>query len=510
MHLLTSNQNQILLDCGMFQGKRKESDQKNRSLPITASDITNIVLSHGHIDHSGRIPYLVRKGFGGRIICTRATAAACEFLLLDSAHIQESDAAYLNYKLVRNHLYDAQKGKKGRNVKNSEKRKIKKKLKSNHRLNVEAINELIETQQLEGIQPLYSSEDAEAAISQFDGVPYRHPVTIGDGITCTLYDAGHILGSAFSIITVKENGKTLKIGYTGDIGRFDKPIIKDPCLTFDEADRNLDLLIMESTYGDRHHEPVVDLKPRLKKVIKETQARGGAIMIPSFAFGRTQELLYVLHELYDEQAVPKLPVYVDSPLATRLTKVFGEHPEVYDAETHDTFLEEGKNPFAFERMKFVRSVEESMALNRDETPHIVISASGMCEAGRILHHLRHKIHNSRHTILIVGYMAANTLGRRLQDKGEAYAKAGRKGPPPRVKFMNKEYPLAAHVLKLGGFSAHADQAEMLRVLKTSNLNIKRVALVHGEEDQSLKLAKVLEKEGFEVTVPYPGDTLEIA
>jgi len=389
------------------------------------------------------------------------------------------------------------------------KKRLKSLKKNKHRLNNERINELIGRFHLDAVTPLYSSEDAQEALSRFDGNPYRHAVTIGNEMTCTFYDAGHILGSAFCIIRARENGRNYTIGFTGDIGRFDKPIIEDPTLAFDEQDRELDLLIMESTYGDRLHEPVVDLKPRLKEVLVETYDRGGTIMIPSFAFGRTQELLYILHELYLEGEVPHFPVFVDSPLATNITRVFVEHPEVYDDETHAKFLQQGKNPFQFEEVSFVGSVEESIALNLDKTPHIVVSASGMCEAGRILHHLRHKIHDSRNTVLIVGYMAQNTLGRRILEQGLAYEEAGRKGDPPMVRFMNKEYPLKARVVKLGGFSAHADRDEMHRLLQESNLKIKKIALVHGEEDQILAFEKDLKGNGFNVVVPKRGETLQV-
>jgi metallo-beta-lactamase family protein len=266
---------------------------------------------------------------------------------------------------------------------------------------------------------------------------------------------------------------------------------------------------MESTYGDRLHEPIVDMGPMLQQVIKDTIKRGGTLMVPAFAFGRTQQLLYFLHELYDAGEVPLLPVYVDSPLATRLTRVYGEHPEVYDQETHETFLSNAENPFSFKQMRFVKSVEESMALNRDENPKIVISASGMCEGGRILHHLRHKIHNQKNTILVVGFMAANTLGRRILDLGMAWEEEGRKGDAPIVKFYNKEYPLKAQVVKLGGFSAHGDRDEMLRFLKKSNLRIKKIAVVHGEESQSLAFADYLTDNGFKAFVPRPGQTLRV-
>jgi metallo-beta-lactamase family protein len=501
MHLLTTEQDRILLDCGMFQGRRREAKEKNTVMPFDPRLITNVVLSHAHIDHSGRLPLLTRKDFAGRIISTRATAAACEYLLPDSAHIQESDALYLNYKMVRSALQKMEGSRK------EGKKRIKSLKKNKHKLDADRINELIGRFDLEGVSPLYTDEDAQEALSRFDGNPYRHPITIGHEMTCTFYDAGHILGSAISIIHVRENGRDATIGFTGDIGRFDKPIIGDPTLEFDEADRELDLLIMESTYGDRQHEPVVDLKPRLKQVLVDTYDRGGTIMIPSFAFGRTQELLYFLHELYMEGDVPHFPVYVDSPLATNITRVFVEHPEAYDHETHATFLQKGKNPFQFEEVNFVGSVEESIALNRDQTPHIVVSASGMCEAGRILHHLRHKIHDAKNTVLVVGYMAQNTLGRRILEQGLAYEKAGREGEPPLVRFMNKDYPLKARVVKLGGFSAHGDKDEMYRLLQKSNLKIKKIALVHGEEDSILAFEKDLKGNGFDVVVPKTGETI---
>ena len=506
MHLIEAENDNILLDCGMYQGRRRESAEKNKVLMTDPSKVTNMILSHAHIDHSGRIPLLVKRGFAGRIISTRATAQACEYLLPDSAHIQESDAEYLNYKMVRNHLSKL-KNQRGNRNQADEIRKLLKK--GRHRLNAERIDALIDEHGLDRVEPLYSKDDASQALESFEGNPYRHPVSVGDQATCTLYDAGHILGSSISIVKIQTNDGVRTVCYTGDIGRFDKPIIKDPTLDFAPEDRDIDLLIMESTYGDRTHDPVIDLKPRLEAVLNETFERGGSVLIPSFAYGRTQELLYVLHELYDEGVVPRMPIYVDSPLATNITRVFGEHPEVYDQAAHETFLQQGKNPFSFDKVDFVRSVEASMTLNRDENPHVVISASGMCEAGRILHHLRFKIHNEKHTVLIVGFMAANTLGRRLLEEGEAYAAGGRKGDPPLMRILNKEYPLRAHVVKLGGFSAHADKNEMQHFLKASNLNVKRIAIVHGEEDQSLAFADSLKQAGYDVTVPQIGGSVQI-
>lgn len=509
MHLLGTDNDHILLDCGMFQGRRKEAAEKNRVMPFDPTMVTNMVLSHAHIDHSGRTPLLTKKGFAGRILCTRASADACSYLLPDSAHIQEQDALYLNYKTVRKALSQGS-TLNGQKMSRREHDKLSKMLKKNkHRIDTKILNEVIHRYHIDTVQPLYNSEDADSALTQMDGIPYRHQKTIGRDLTVTFYEAGHILGSAISVIQYNANGQSKTVAYTGDIGRFDKPILRDPALNFEDHARNIDLLIMESTYGNREHEAVIDLKPRLKKVLNETFDRGGSVLIPSFAFGRTQELLYVLHELYDEGSVPKMPVWVDSPLATNITTVFGEHPEVYDQETHDTFLKNGKNPFDFKQVHFTRSVEDSMNLMKEKSPHIVISASGMCEAGRILHHLRYKVHNPKNTILIVGFMAQHTLGRRIQEQGEAYEKEGRKGDPPILKILNKEYPLKAHVIKIGGFSAHADKNEMLKFLKTSNLSIKKIAVVHGEENQCLAFADTLNTEGYQTVVPTAGQTVVI-
>ncbi|MEE4243647.1 MAG: MBL fold metallo-hydrolase [Desulfopila sp.] len=509
MHLLTTTRDRILLDCGMFQGHRKEAAEKNNVIPFDPSIITNVILSHAHIDHSGRLPLLTRKDFSGRIFSTRATYNACRYLLPDSAKIQESDAQYLNYKAVKRAL--AEIGSSDSKIDGKDVREIKSLLKeaNSARLKDSAINDFIDKYGLKRIEPLYSMADAETALAMFEGLPYREEVIIGRDTTCKFYEAGHILGSAVSIIKHNSNGATKNICYTGDIGRFDKPIIRNPALDFEEGDRDIDLLVMESTYGDRDHESIIDLKPHLRDVLNETIKRGGSVVIPSFAFGRTQELLYYIHELYNEGSVPRVPVWVDSPLATSLTKVFGEHPEVYDKDTHRTFLQNGMNPFYFEQVNFTQSVEDSMAVTREKAPHIVISASGMCEAGRVLHHLRYKIHNPKNTILVVGYMAQNTLGRRIVEEGERFEENGRKGEPPMMKFFGKEYPLLAKVVKIGGFSAHGDRNEMLRFVKESNLNIRKIALVHGEEDQALAFKEFLQPHGFDVVVPKRGETLDL-
>jgi len=509
-HLVSGPSDKILLDCGLFQGRRRESEIKNRTLPYDPGLISNVVLSHAHIDHSGKLPVLARSGFPGRILATRPTADACAYLLEDSAHIQEIDARYLNYKSVRRFLTEIQNAKK-RNITNREIKSIKDLLKKNkYEIDVDAIEAVQNKYDLQRVTPLYTHEDVEKAIGIFDGVPYRHPFTVGKNLTCTLYDAGHILGSAFVVVRAGGNGRRQTVFFTGDMGRFNKPIIEDPTLDFDPEDREVDLLIMESTYGGRKHEPVKELRSKLGQVVSETVARGGCLVIPSFAFGRTQEILYFLHQLYDENVVPHVPVFVDSPLAVKLTKVFGEHPEVYDSEAHNDFLERGKNPFAFKQIRFVSSTKDSMALMEKKDPHIVIAGSGMCEGGRVVHHLRYKIHNERNTILTVGYMAAHTLGRRLIEAGRSSnERRGRNKEEISLRFLGKEYPLRAKVVELGGFSAHADGDEMLDFLRRSNLQIKKIALVHGEEDQSLALARKLENEGYAVVVPRRGETLSV-
>ncbi|MFC1555183.1 MBL fold metallo-hydrolase RNA specificity domain-containing protein [candidate division KSB1 bacterium] len=510
MHMITTGKDRLLLDCGMFQGRRKESDRKNRVLPFDPKIVTNTIISHAHIDHSGRVPLIVKNGYSGRVVCTRATSDVCHYLLMDSAHIQESDARYLNYKAARGFLYDTRSGSGSRSLTKRTVNDIKKMLKKGpHEINTEAIAELQDKYSLKKVSPLYTKEDAEDALGYLDGYPFKYSVTVGSGATCKFYIAGHILGSAITVLTIEEKGRFYKIMYTGDLGRFDKPIIQDPTLEFEDEDKEIDLMLCESTYGDRDHEPVQDMSDKLKEVITRTVERGGSVLIPSFAFGRTQELIYVIHKLYDEGAVPKIPIYIDSPLAIKLTKVFAEHPESYDRDTHSTFLEKGENPFDFKHLDFVNSVQESMALMRETQPHIVLSASGMCEAGRILHHLRYKIHNPNNTILLVGYMAQNTLGRKIEDMGMEYMAAGKTGPAPEVKILGKVYPLTADVVKLGGFSGHGDRNEIIKVLTESNLKIKKIAVIHGEEDQSEAFAQRLTEKGFNAFVPYKGESVMV-
>ena len=509
MHLIESNGDRVMMDCGMFQGKRQESAKKNQELLVDPRDVTNVVLSHAHIDHVGRFPLLVKNGFSGQLVCTRATADAMRHLLLDAAHIQESDAEYLNYKSLRNKLLsDSGLSQKQRSGEGYE--RIKKELKKKgQRIDAERVLELMSQKGLAPVEPLYGTQDAEMALKHVQSYPYRTPVQIGNGMEVEFFDAGHILGSAFVLLRIKENGKTRRVLFSGDVGRFAKPILRDPTTLFDEADRDIDLLIVESTYGNRLHEEMDEMKPALKRIINETLERGGSVLVPAFAFGRTQELLYTIHELMNEKAIPVVPVYVDSPLARKLTRVYGEHPELYDDETHETFLEKGQNPFYFSSVRFVETVEESMRLNRDMEPHIVLSASGMCEAGRILHHLRHKIHDSRNTVMIVGFMAEHTLGRRILEMGTSRSRGGGKKAAGKVKILGKEYPLNAQVETVSGFSAHADRDELLRFLHESGLQVSRTAVVHGEEEQARQFRDRLAAEGMDAFVPQMGDSLTI-
>ncbi|MBU1342883.1 MAG: MBL fold metallo-hydrolase [Proteobacteria bacterium] len=511
MHVLDTGEDRILFDCGMFQGRRKESKEKNETFAIDRSKITNMVLSHAHIDHSGRIPVLTSRDFSGRIVTTRPTADALEYMLMDSGHIQESDAQYLNYKSLRSFLYQLEQNNVKQKVSDREKSDIKKMLKKNaFELNNEAIHALQKKHGLDIVTPLYTMDEARQSLGFIDGYPFDYPITIGKDTTVKFYVAGHILGSAFSLVTVKRDDKTTRILYTGDVGRFGKPILRDPTLVFDEEDRDIDLLVIESTYGDREHEPVEDLGSRLKKVLISTFERGGSVIIPSFAFGRTQELIYILHELYDKKEVPRRPIYVDSPLASNLTKVFVEHPEAYDRDTHKAFLEKGENPFQFDKIRFVQTVEESMRLTQDKSSsHVVISASGMCEAGRILHHLRYRIHDAKNTILLVGYMAENTLGRRIEDLGTKRNEPGDKGEIPEIKILGKSYPLLAKVEKIGGFSAHADKHELEKIITGSNLRIKKIGIVHGEAEQSAAFSKHLQSKGYETIIATPGGKITL-
>lgn len=445
MHLVTTGDRRILLDCGLHQGKRRESIEKNRNFPFDPASVDVLVLSHAHIDHSGNIPLLVKNGFTGHIFCTHATQDLVNVMLRDSAHIQEKDAEFISKR-------HREKG-------------------------------------LPPVEPLYTAEDAERCTRHFVGIAGNRPFPVCDGVRLTFLEAGHVFGSAVVALDIEEDSETRKVVFTGDLGRKNLPVIRNP-----EPVKEADVYITESTYGNRLHEPVENMKAKLQQVVSETVRKGGKVIVPSFALGRTQELVYTLHELFNEKKLPEIPIFVDSPLAVNITEVFRLHPECFDRETHEAFLGNNQDPFGFYRLRYIRHTEESMELNTLKDPCIIISASGMCEAGRILHHLANNITNPLNTILIVGFMAENTLGRRLAEK------------QPVVKILGEDMPLKARVVSLNGFSAHADQKELLDYFGHLNRDrLQQVFIVHGESEASETLEQRIRGLGFDrVTIPVEG------
>ncbi len=440
-HLLEVNGKRILLDCGLFQGHRKISFEKNKEFLYDPTSIDAVLISHAHIDHTGRIPYLVKEGFQGVIYSTEATKNLCRLMLLDSAYIQEQDAKYFARK--------------------KEKRQK------------QADGEEIETLDLE---PIYDTADAERSLEFFTDVPYDKAYKLFDGVEITFFEAGHVLGSSMIQLDIldKEDGKQKRLIYTGDMGRDRLPIINDPH-DFDRAD----YLLCESTYGNRNHAPIEEGIPELGRVINRTIQRGGKVIIPSFAFERTQELIYSIHILIDQGEIPKnLPIFVDSPLATNITDLFKQHIELYDENVRENFRL-GHNPFDPSQLKHTNNVEESKKLNFFIGPCIIISSSGMCEAGRIRHHLKNNIEDPKNTIAVVGYMAENTLGRRIVD-GEEF-----------IKIYDQMYKVNAEVVILESFSAHADKDDLDEFVGSIK-DLKKVMLVHGEESQSRIFAERIE------------------
>jgi metallo-beta-lactamase family protein len=449
MHLIETNGSKILLDCGLYQGRREEARTINRTIPFDWKGITALVLSHAHIDHSGNIPSLVRNGYDRAIHSTHATRDLCSAMLTDSAHIQEKEAEYLNLRKQR----------RGENEK---------------------------------IEPLYSMKDALDAIDLFHSVNYGKRVQVADGIDVVFRDAGHIIGSSIVEVFVRENGAEKKIVFTGDLGRKFLPILRDP-----EYIEEADVLITESTYGNRVHDDITKANDKLRQVITDTYRKGGKIIVPAFSVGRTQELVYAIHQLVNAKAIPDLPVYVDSPLSVNVTQIFRMHPECFDPETLQ-FLYEGEDPFGFDRMNYVRTVEESKQLNMLRIPCIIISSSGMCEVGRILHHLKNNIENANNTILITGFQADNTLGKRIVDR------------EPRVRIFGDYYTLRAKVVVMNEFSAHADKNELTDWAQGFKKRPKLTCVVHGNEAATLAHKANLEGIGFErVIVPDKGDSVEM-
>jgi metallo-beta-lactamase family protein len=440
-HIVRANGRTILLDCGLFQGRRKESREKNLHLPLPVAEIDTVVLSHAHIDHAGRLPLLVRDGYAGTIWATAATRDLCAVMLMDSAHIQEKDAEFLARR-------------RG-----------------------------------EHVEPLYGMRDAARAMELMVGMPYQKWFDVLPGVRARFTDAGHILGSASVVLDATEGGETRRLVFSGDIGRSGLAIIRDP-----DPPEGADAVIMESTYGDRDHVPVSGARAQLGEVVRATAARGGRVIVPAFAVGRVQELIYDLHTLVREQAVPEIPIYIDSPLAVDATSVFEMHPEVFD-RTED-LVSRVPELFRFELVRFTRDVEESKQLNRRQGPMVVIAASGMAESGRILHHLANGAGDERNTILIVGFQAEHTLGRRIVERR------------PTLKIFGDEVPLRARVEVLDGYSAHADRGELtawLDRVRERSPALSRLWLVHGETEAQRALAAALTANGYRVSCPAPGE-----
>ena len=450
-HLVTVGGHSILLECGLYQGRRAEANQINRSFAFDPGRVHAALLSHAHIDHSGNIPSLVKAGYSGPIYATAATTGLCQVMLRDSAYLQERDAEFAN-KIHR---------RKG---------------------------------EPEVVEPLYALADAEEAMRSFVGVQYDRAVPVAPGAQATFRDAGHILGSAGVLLEIDAEGRRLRLGFTGDVGRTEVPILHDP-----NALRDLDYLIMESTYGARLHSPRRDVEEELAETIRQVARRGGKVIIPAFAVGRTQALVYYLHKLFGQRRIPDIPIYVDSPLARSATQVFRVHPECFDRETFEDFLTDGRDPFGFARLTYTRSVEESKALNGLTFPHIIISASGMAEGGRILHHLRNSVHDHRSLVLLVGHAAQNTLARRLLDGDRE------------VRIFGEPHRVRCQVKCMDAFSGHADQKELLDyVALNPPERLQRVFLVHGEPDQAEALRALLLQAGCrDVHIPDRGETVSL-
>lgn len=430
-HLIEVNGRRILLECGLFQGKRKEAFELNRKgVPFSeAAAIDVVILSHAHIDHSGNLPCLVKNGFSGDIYATPATRDLCAIMLMDSANIQVRDVLYVNKKRRKNRQNE--------------------------------------------FEPLYLPTDVTRTMRQFIGLGYHRRHEILPGIFLTFVDAGHMLGSSHVVLDIKdsETNRDLRLVFSGDIGRVGIPIIRDP----EPITDGCDVLLMESTYGNRSHPPYPESDRELERIVNETADRGGCLLLPAFSVGRTQQLVHSLHKLHAARKIPFLPVFVDSPLATNVTGIFRLHPEIYDEETLRFMEDTGGSAFSFSSLRFTRSVEESKRLNAMQTPAIIIAASGMMEHGRILHHLRSRIADPKNTILVTGWQAPYTLGRQIVE-GEKM-----------VKLFGELFPVAAKVEVLTGFSGHADREELVLWAGAMRKKPRHTFLVHGEEEAAATL-----------------------
>jgi metallo-beta-lactamase family protein len=429
-YLFTHQGKHILTDCGLFQGLKALRLRNWADLPFNAADLDAVVLTHAHIDHSGYLPRLVKQGFNKTVYCTEATRDLLEIMLMDSAHLQEEDARYANKKGFSKH---------------------------------------------KPALPLYTKEDAQDAIALLRGLPYRQPVQIAEGLQLEFRDAGHILGSAFVLIDWQEKNEKRRIVFSGDLGRYDRPILKNPSRI-----SSCDHLLVESTYGDRLH-PEGDPRQDLKKIINETAQRRGVVLIPAFAVGRTQELLYHIRELEEKGEIPSLRVYVDSPMAIRATGVYEKHTQVYDKEASQLHID-GVEVLQTRQTIFTGSVEESKSINAQEGPCIIISASGMLTGGRVLHHLVRRLPQKKNSIVFVGYQAEGTRGRALQDGKD------------KIKIHGMQIKSAAHIETISDFSAHADYGEILKWLSDFEIPPRKTFIVHGEPAASLNLAKEIREQ----------------
>lgn len=438
-HVLEIDGRIFLIDCGAFQGKRKEADEKNRNFDIAGDEIEAVVLTHAHFDHCGLLPVLQIKGYTGNIYSTAATRDLANLIMMDSAHIQARDREYLQKQA-------AKKGEKFT------------------------------------WKPLFNEIDVVKTTNQFVSLSYNRKMFIAPDVELEFFDAGHILGSSFANLSIaRKKGEKVNVLFTGDMGRKNKPIIRDPDIEVGAPD----YIVMESTYGDRLHDEVEVAMDELAKLVRRVVKQKGKIIIPAFAIERTQELVFYFHLLVDARKIPEIPIYVDSPMATNATSIFQVHPECYDKSVHDAFLKHHKNPFGFNSLTFVTSVTESKALNEKEGPMIIISADGMCEAGRIVHHLANNIANPANTVLLVGFMAEHTLGRRLQNREKE------------VRIMGDWYEVKAEIEQINAFSGHADYKEMIEWLKSIDTsNLKKIFMVHGEIESQEFFKQELIKNGF--------------
>lgn len=446
-HLLTINGKKILLDCGMYQGHRKDMDTLNKTFLFDPAEVDVVILSHAHIDHSGCLPLLTKQGFKGQIYSTFATRDIAYLMLKDAAKIQESDVAYWNKK---------------------------------HPDNM--------------IEPSYDILDVEQTMNLFISLNYEQEINLGDGIKFKFLDAGHVLGSAIIVIDYVENGEEKRFVFTGDLGRKDLPILRNPSFV-DKAN----FVLTESTYGNRLHDEIIDVEKELVEVVNNTYDRKGKIIIPSFALERAQEIIYLLHVLKKQGKIPKMPIYVDSPLSFSVTQVFKMHLECFDQEIKDEFINNYEDPFGFNELSYTVKTPESIKLNKMAGPAIIISASGMCEFGRILHHLKNNVENPDNTIMVIGFMAENTLGRKIVNR------------EPELKIFGEKYRLRADVKVFNAFSAHADYNGILEFFSKIK-GVEKTMIVHGNPESCQGMKEKLEKAGTggkEVVVPELGDEMEL-